>query len=143
MLKKSLSFYLDIASCALVIAGFIVMLISNTNLGFEFQNVGIIVLFAILTIVGAGANVFTDLKYGNHVLVSYITKAVAIISAMIVFALIIETRAVNAANLFTWDSGNSVGLNALYTGFAAAALYLIANIIFIVTGFLKDGQSEE
>ena len=142
MFKKiGVSFCINVVATLLVLVGFILALVSNAKPGFAFTNAAGVIVLSVVGLIAFCAAAFSELFFGAHSLITFCVKTVAVVAVAVAFMFIIDTRAVDVASLASWDTENAVGWSAFYTGAAAAVFYLVAEILYIVTSFMKEKKA--
>lgn len=133
--------YVNAAACLLVVAGLILAIVSNSFPGFSFTYAAGVIACSVIGLLAFPASIYCEEKFGTHHYITFIVKLIAVVMITLAVCLIAETRASDVGNLFTWDTQNTAGFNALYTSIAAAALDLVAVIVYIVTSFFKEKKA--
>ena len=143
MLKKlTLPVYLLCGAAILALAGLIVGIMSNGIEGYDIANFGLTIAFSIISIVLAGGVAFSAIKFGNQHFISAAGRVAIIILLAIGLAFIITNR-VEVVSMLSWDRDNQAIVNAWNTGLVSVILFVVADLVVIVSGFFGDKAKQE
>ena len=136
--KAGLTFWLNAAAGVTALVAFIIMLVSNATPGYGVNMSGLAIAAGIIAVLAiGGAAYLAETKYDGQNPIVVGLNLVALVLVMVVFGLLLGSRADLAAGLFTYDSHNAVGWGALYSSVAAMVFIFITVALLIVTAFLS------
>lgn len=143
MKKLGVSFYLTAIAALLVIAGFVAMIVSHCVPDNALTYATLVIGVGVAAIILSIAYVIVGMKAGNQSVITYIIGLLVTVAIAAFIGLLIFERSWLASAIFTWDPYNTNGWTAFYITVASGVLYLLAEIVLIVSGFLGEKKITE
>lgn len=142
MLKKQrVSFYVAAAAALCALLALVLFFVSNATVGYPILNSSLAVWCIIGAFAGIACSLLAQMKNLNELLVSLL-RLMALGLLFVALTVTLADRAVVAGGLFTWNGLDKYAWSAFYTGVASIAFQVIASLMMVVSGCMKQGTKK-
>ncbi len=132
------SFYIAAMAALCTLVALVLFIVSNGTVGYPILNSSIAIGCTIGAFASCGCSMLVQLKNGNELLVSLL-RLIALALLFVALGVTLADRAVVAGNLFTWNGLDKYAWSAFYTGVACIAFQVLASLLVVVSGCMKQG----
>lgn len=142
--KFGISCYINVVAAILILVSMILSIISSTNIGFAIDELGYVIAFSIISLLGIVSSYFIAKKFGNNLL-SYVPLLVAAVLSGICFIFVLNSRTYLIGTLWVTqlDLSNPYAVAAMGTGAPAFIMYCISMVIIAVSAFFNIVPEEK
>ncbi len=135
------SFYMAASAALCALLALVFFIISNGTVGYPILNNSLAIYCTVGAFAACVCSLLVQMKNWNELLVSLL-RLITLGLLFVALTVTLADRAVVAGGLFTWNGLDKYAWSAFYTGVACIAFQVIASLLMVVSGCMKQGAKK-
>ncbi len=142
--KLGIASYIDVFAAVLILVSMFLSISSSNNLGYAIPELGLLITFSIISILGIAASIFLGCKFGNK-LYAYLPLLISCVLSGFCFYFVLNSRTYLIGTLWATklDQSNPYAVSAMGSGAPAFIIYCASMLIIAVSSFFNIVKEEK